>query len=173
MLKAIEELLSDESFRVPLEPAATAFRQGTCVFQWASEVSHYHAFEAFETAVTSALQTCLPEATSSIKSFQTERADMWRAYHSMRISEGFIAHWKELIGKVTSEPAEPTFFQDVTDRLFKTMVTRAFPLKESASSSTDTQNITYEDANVVRYIAGYVCRKVQTKIDLERTKLVF
>ena len=52
MLKAIEELLSDESFRVPLEPAATAFRQGTCVFQWASEVSNCHAFEMFETAVT-------------------------------------------------------------------------------------------------------------------------
>ena len=36
----------------------------------------------------------------------------------------------------------------------------AFPLKESASSSSDTQNITYEDANVVRYIAGYVCRSL-------------
>ena len=83
----------------------------------------------------------------------------------MRTSEAFIAHWKELIRKVTSEPAEPTFFQDVTDRLFEAMVMRAFPLKESVSSSRDTQNITYEDANVVRYIAGYVCRKVRTKIE--------
>ena len=67
MIKAIEELLSDVSFHVPLEPAITAFRQGTCVLQWASEVSNSHAFNTFETAVTSALQTCLPEASSNIK----------------------------------------------------------------------------------------------------------
>ena len=164
MLKAIEELLSDESFHIPLEPAATAFRQGTCVFQWASEASNRQAFETFEAAISSALQTCLPEGTSNIRSFQTERVDLWRAYHSVRTSEAFIALWRELIGKVTSEPAEPTFFQDVMDRVFEAMVVTAFPLKESASSSSDTQNITYEDANVVRYIAGYVCRKVRTKI---------
>ena len=159
MLKAIEELLSDENVHIPLEPAATAFRQGTCVFQWASEASN---FETFEAAISSALQTCLPEGTSNIRSFQTERVDLWRAYHSVRTSEAFIALWRELIG---SEPAEPTFFQNVTDRVFEAMVVTAFPLKESASSSSDTQNITYEDANVVWYIAGYVCRKVRTKIE--------
>ena len=76
MLKAIEELLSDESFHIPLEPAATAFRQGTCVFQWASEASNRQAFETFEAAISLALQTCLPEGTSNIRSFQTERVDL-------------------------------------------------------------------------------------------------
>ena len=41
----------------------------------------------------------------------------------------------------------------------------AFPLKELTPSYSETDNITYEDVNVVRYIAGYVCRKVRTKIE--------
>ena len=38
-------------------------------------------------------------------------------------------------------------------------------LKFTFTSCSDTDNITYEDANVVRYIAGYVCCKVRTKIE--------
>ena len=73
--------------------------------------------------------------------------------------------WKGLISKATSEPPEPTFIQDITDRAFEEMVVTAFPLKEPTPSCSETDSITYEDANVVRYITGYVCRKVQTKIE--------
>ena len=34
MLKAIEDVLNDESFHIPLEPAAMAFKQATGMFQW-------------------------------------------------------------------------------------------------------------------------------------------
>ena len=34
MLKAIEDVLNDEHFHIPLEPAAMAFKQATCMFQW-------------------------------------------------------------------------------------------------------------------------------------------
>ena len=87
--------------------SCNSFPQGTCVFQWASEASNRQAFETFEAVVASALQTCLPKGTSNVRSFQTERVDLWRAYHSVRTSEAFITLWRELIGKVTSEPAEP------------------------------------------------------------------
>ena len=45
------------------------------------------------------------------------------------------------------------------------MVIDTFPLEESIFSSTSDMHITYEDTNVVQYIAGYVCWKVQMKIE--------
>ena len=41
----------------------------------------------------------------------------------------------------------------------------AFLLKEPTPSCSETDSITYEDANVVRYIADYVCCKIRTKIE--------
>ena len=41
----------------------------------------------------------------------------------------------------------------------------AFPLKQCTPSSGNKEDITHQGANVVHYIAGYVCRKVQTKIE--------
>ena len=134
------------------------------MFQWASETSNHQAFDTFDKSIQMHLHTCLPESTSTIKSFQNQQMDMWRTYHTVRTSEQFVALWKELIGRVTSEPLEPAFFQDVTHWMFQAKVVAAFPLKESTPVPSDT-HITYEDANIVRYISGYVCRKVRVKIE--------
>jgi len=101
-----------------------------------------------------------------VRSFQSKKEDMWRAYHQMRISPKFIGLWTELLQKVISESPEPTFYQEVTDRLFEATVKTAFPIDELSTSSASTEMcITYQDANVIRYIAGYVCRKVRDKIE--------
>ena len=159
MQKAIEDVLNDESFHVQLEPAATALKQATCLFKWASD--NQEAFGIFETSFRTHLRTCLLQDISTTRSYQNQRVDMWRKYHSLRISKEFVDLWKELISKAMSEPPEPTFFQDITDRVFEEMVVTAFPLKEPTPSCSET-DITYDDA---RYIAGYVCRKVRTKIE--------
>ena len=65
MLKAIKDLLDDESFHVPLEPAATAFKQATCVYRWASETTDHQVFDTFHKGVQLHLQSCLPQSTSS------------------------------------------------------------------------------------------------------------
>ena len=56
----------------------------------------------------------------------------------------------------------PTFYQAVTDNLFKQLI-----LAQTAVEEPDLQPVqplTCEDANVIRYAAGYVCRKVYEKI---------
>ena len=57
------------------------------------------------------------------------------------------------------------FFQDATDRVFQKMIIAAFPLEDVGILQSQAERITYEDANIVRYIAGYVCRKVRSKIE--------
>ena len=61
----------------------------------------------------------------------------------------------------------PLFFQEATDNVFQEMITAAFPLKDGTIaeiSNPEPETLTYEDANVVRYIAGYVCWKVRKNI---------
>lgn len=89
---------------------------------------------------------------------------MWRSYHSVRTSASFCQLWKEFIRKTTQSDPEPTFYQNVTDRMFETMIVEAFPLQQTPCELTTDKTITYDDANVIRYIAGYVCYKVHKQI---------
>ena len=49
------------------------------------------------------------------------------------------------------------------------MITAAFPLKDGTiaeRSNPEPDTLTYEDANVVHYIAGCVCQKVRKNIEV-------
>ena len=92
---------------------------------------------------------------------------MTRKYHQTRTSDGIYHLWSELTLAATGSAPEPTFFQDATDQVFREMVIAAFPIEKAtvAASGPEPGGITYEDANVVRYIAGYVCKKVRRSIE--------
>ena len=59
----------------------------------------------------------------------------------------------------------PTFYQEVTDHMFEELLTSTYSL-EADNTPVVTEDITNEEANVIRYMAGYVCRKVKTKINV-------
>ena len=61
------------------------------------------------------------------------------------------------------QPSLPVFHQFVSHRLFKEVVKGKFLLPESGRKDpqTETSPITELEENAIRYIAGYVCRKVQ------------
>lgn len=75
MLKAIEDIVSNESFHVKLEPAMTARRQAVDILRWARD--NERTFGRFETAVRAELQRCIYQGAVEPKSFQSEnRHDM-------------------------------------------------------------------------------------------------
>ena len=90
---------------------------------------------------------------------------MIRKFYKVRTSESFCHLWKEL--SVSGIGWNP-FFQEATDRVFQEMITAAFPLESmvAENSNPEPETLTYEDANVVRYIAGYVCRKIRKNIEV-------
>ena len=59
---------------------------------------------------------------------------------------------------------QPVFFQEITDIIFTKLVQSAFPVNITSSPSEATA-ISYDDANVIHYVAGYVCRKTHNKIE--------
>ncbi len=62
------------------------------------------------------------------------------------------------------QPSSPVFFQFVTHRMFKEVIKGRFILPNSRSQAGQpsiSNSITKLEENAIRYVAGYVCRKVQ------------
>ena len=165
MLKsAIHNVINDTSFHLKVEAAATALQQARCVAEWSGKEENEPIFEEFEKRLLDELKTCLPPnaASSGARSFGSIRSDICRNYHRVRTSSTFVAIWNDLIKRASHTNAQPTFYQEVTDILFEGIVTSALPV--SGNTAPEAAIITVDDANVINYAAGFVCRKVHDSI---------
>ena len=88
---------------------------------------------------------------------------MWHQYHNLRISVSFKRKWTQLIQTSTQQPADPSFYQHVSDIVFDELIKQKFPLQKKPNMPKDTA-ISNEKANVIRYAAGYTLRTVKKKV---------
>ena len=161
MLKrATQSVIEDETFHSPVEPAATALRTAKCVLDWSS--NHKEAMVSFEHRICSALRPCFNGAQIAMTS---RKEAMWRAYLKVRTSQEFRLLWKDISAEM-KVPHIPAFYQAVTDHIFKEMFVAITPVQERLLQPI--QPLSYEDVNVIRFAAGYVCRKVYTKVNNSR-----
>ena len=154
MRRAIEHVVSDQSFHIPVEPAATALSTAKSVLEWVSNEENQSLFAAFEGKVMAELHTCLGDCPKDMRSFRTKRIELCRSYHELRVSVKFTTSWRDFLKKVECVPV-PSFYQEVTDLLFEDILKSQYPLPTDYTPLV-AEDITYEDANVVRYVAGYV-----------------
>ena len=154
--------MSNQSFHIPVEPAVTGLGVAKSVLKWASKEENKPIFAEFERSVMAELHLCLGDCPKDMRFFQTKRIELCRSYHLLRVSEKFTTSWRDFLRKVECASV-PSFYKEVTDVLFEDMLKTMYPLPTSDMQSV-TEDINYEDANVVRYVAGYVYRKVAAKI---------
>ena len=57
------------------------------------------------------------------------------------------------------DKAPVAFYQYVSHEVFKELIKTGHPLN-ATSTGVDLPPLTYEEKNAVRYVTGYVCRKV-------------
>ncbi len=79
----------------------------------------------------------------------------WHQYHNVRTT---TKKWVDFVSLSTSEPV---FYQYVTDGVFKELIQARFPMVSHQRSVT----ITNEEANVIRYAAGYTLRTLRKQIE--------
>ena len=160
--KAVQCIIEDESFHIPVEPAATALRTAKTVLEWARD--HNDGLLSYELQICSTLRPCLKGAQTSYKKW---REAMWRNYHKVHSMEQFRHLWTVFLAEVGVEVSPvPAFYQVATDHIFEQMVVAATPVEDS--QLPPVQPISYEDANVIRFAAGYVCRKVHERLNKSR-----
>jgi len=83
---------------------------------------------------------------------------------SLRSSEEFIAKWQQYLVQLQLK-AEPIFFQHVTLAIHDRLLRTRFALADTITVA-DVQ-FTYEEENAIRYMGGYVIKKLQSKHDVE------
>ena len=99
---------------------------------------------------------------------------MWGLYHQMRTSEKFRKAWSDFLRQSISTVSTPFFYLHVTDFIFKALIRIDFPVPvaiNSESKQDSVASLTTLEQNALRYVAGYVCRKIRDRVDARNSPL--
>ena len=157
-LDAVRCVLKDDGFKLPTLPATTALKAAESFLKW--EAENKSTFETFALETAKVLRACIH---SGGKSHQAIRERTWAKYYKLRTSEAYNTTWKRLLDAIGCN-STPLLWQYVSDKLFDHLLKEKFAIPE-VHQGTVKSKFTYEEANAVRYTAGYVCRSVRTKLN--------
>ena len=83
----------------------------------------------------------------------------------MRSSEAFQLDWVKFVQESVKRTPSPVFFQYVTHEVFKCLIKEEYPVPDhDGNKNGESKEITREEENALRYVVGYACRKVCSKI---------
>ena len=83
---------------------------------------------------------------------------MWGLFHQTRMSSAYRLKWTSFLNVAIGK--HPSFFyQHVTDSLFQVLIKKAFSVVTITTASS-SMVMSREEENALRYVAGYVIRKV-------------
>ena len=89
---------------------------------------------------------------------------MWSFYYKMRVSESYKDEWAKFLMESVGHTSTPAFYQNITDVLFQQLVKADFSILPNAAAE-NLNEMTLEEQNALRYVAGYVCRKVREHLE--------
>lgn len=118
------------------------------------------ALESFSLELIAALKECVPHNVST--SLKSHREKIWQKFHQKRTSQSYKRLWIDFVHNAISVVATPIFYQYVGNVVFQTILKSTFT--SSRDKEVTVELLSYEEANALRYAAGYVCYKVQNKI---------
>ena len=147
---SLRAVLNDESFQVPSELASKSLQIAGQLLDWCLLTQNQEVVATFADHLTTMLGHCLSVQCSS-EAVRKER--MWSKYHSSCTSEQFKQEWKYFLNKSVQPVLLPTFYQHLTDLIFKSMVKSNFH-QSSIPKATIEVSLTYEEKNALRYTAG-------------------
>lgn len=158
-MKAVNLVLTVEEFKIPSEPARQAVETAEKLVKWVSvNESNKKLCNDFFNGLVVKFKKCFKQR----KSMKVREEIMWKEYHKVRSSDSFKQGWVLFMKNSIDRPALPTFFQYVSHRIFRELVKGKHQIVESEEDQASS--ITKLDQNALRYVAGFICRKVQAKI---------
>ena len=151
-------LLEDRSFYINPD-VERIIETAKDFIKWA-EPQHPPYFVQFSQSLMTALYSCF----QSRKSIQAEREYTCTQYHFMRTSPDYHNAWSTfLLNAINTNPG-PIFYQYVTHTIMTELISQHYPLKDNQSSTPHGQDLTNIEENALRYIAGYICKKIQDQV---------
>lgn len=144
-------------------PLAMAAKEtASCLLECCGRPNYTRKFSTFAIELIKQLNTCFVKRRSR----KTEREIMWGGFHQLRSSATFKDLWVIFVQEVTGTTPSPIFYQHVTQHVFELLVKQKFLLLESAKAVGDSiPHLTRVEENTLRYVSGYVCRKVKKQLE--------
>ena len=109
------------------------------------------------------------ESTTRYKLPATKREKLWKLFHQFSLHDGYdlcIA-----LDKSLDLNAHETFWQLFMEKEFLRQVINSLsPPQPSTSSAETTRELSKVEENAIRYAAGYVIRKLETKYSKQKTE---
>ncbi len=161
LIEAVEDVLKDEAFMLGSAPATKAREMCCKLSEWMTLPQNGSPMKSFADKILSKLRSCIPSKGTP----KNRREKMWIAFHRMRLSESFKELWASFFHAAIEVKPVSLLFQHLTEKLFEAVIKEEYEVatKSVACASVDVR-LTSEEANALRYVAGYVCSKVQKKI---------
>ena len=160
--KAVQAVLLDEGFQVESLQATTALKTASSLLEWCREPDNREILESFSHVLVVRLKSCF---ASKHTTTQLRKERMWGAYHQLRTAKTFVNDWRTFLADSVHQKAFPVFFQFVTQTIFKWLMKVQYPLADRTATETPERPLTYQEQNALRYVAGYIVRKLRTRFE--------
>ena len=130
---------------------------------WLKVSSNNDIAKMFACCFVRQLQQCIPPA-NQFKAVKTRRERMWYNYHKLRCSLEYTTMWTTFLTTNLNAECHPILWQLISDRVFKSLVKKQFPLDSPSGAADEVPDMTNQEVNALRYAAGYVPRALRKKL---------
>ena len=156
LYEAVRQVLGDESFNIPSPTAADCLEMAS---SFLAHCDDSESMRAFSHQLVKSLKSCF----IAVRSRKLAKENMWGLYHVLRSSAEFKDAWIEFTEAATGMVPPPAFYQHVTHTIFKKLIQLHYPV--TVKSSSIPTALTREEENALRYVCGYVCRKLRIQLE--------
>ena len=161
--RAVRSVLNHDSFRAPCPSNKAAVSTASALSEWCDKGENHPCLYGYSRVLVVRLNACFSRKYTSLR---LRREKMWRAYHRLRTSETFRQDWSRFLQRAVGHRAHPAFFQFVAHAIFEELIKVEYPLPEpTCSPEHPDRPLTFEERNALRYVAGYVCRKIREGLE--------
>ena len=159
LIKAFESVLTDEVFQLPTAPAISARKSAQCVLTWSR--NNHDKMSMFASQLITTLKFCLSTEHKKVKVLKEK---MWERYYQHRCTTNFTDKWTDFL-KLSGAESTQTFYQHITDLVFNHLIKEHFPTPSvPAQATTSTPTLDYNERNALRYVSGYITRRLYHKL---------
>lgn len=158
-------IFSDDGFKVPSTRATEALEAASKMLDWCKMDANKNRLSQFSKWLVVALKACF-NSTSQRWRLRVEK--MWQQFHELHVSDTFTGEWDKFFQESLSKQGMPTLFQYVTRKIFHELLENQYAVCDN-SDEVQPCPLTWEEENALRYVGGYVCRKV--KCDIKKSSL--
>ena len=152
------QILNDELFQTDTEVAKLCISNAKALVELLASPSVNDT--TFIEEITSTLQQPIDKIRSKVDSEK-----MWTEFHKLRSTDAYSKKWRDYLSSINCQP-NPAFYQHVTIELFEQILQGELQkLQEEMCPEADRNevSITHDEENAIRYMAGYVLRKLKKK----------